>query len=141
MHRSASTSRVIDDHYSYYTMSPSSKVPTALRALSGESFELPSYEPQSDPAKKEKARAKFAEKAVHLIPLVLLLCGFILWLFSNPNISAGGDVAIGEKVKGMAIDGDLDSHGHRHLPAHMGDIDKEKLGDAVITAKFPRIRS
>ncbi|KAL1559323.1 hypothetical protein AAHA92_09676 [Salvia divinorum] len=89
MHRSGSMNRFSDDHFSYYgSSSPSSKVPTALRALSDESGnELPMYEPLSDAAKKEKSRAKFAEKAVHAIPLVLLVCAFILWIFSNPGYS------------------------------------------------------
>lgn len=90
MYRSGSTSRFSDDHFSYYgsSSSPSSKVPTALRALSdNDSNELPMYEPLSMADKKERSRAKFAEKAVHAIPLVLLLCAFILWIFSNPGQS------------------------------------------------------
>lgn len=88
MYRSGSTSRFSDDPYSYYaSSSPSSKVPTALRALSdgGGSDLLPMYEPLSEVAKKEKLRARFAAKAVHAIPLVLLLCALILWIFSNPG--------------------------------------------------------
>lgn len=87
MYRSGSTNRFSDDPYSYYaSSSPSSKVPTALRALSdGSNDQLPMYEPLSEVAKKEKLRARFAAKAVHAIPLVLLLCALILWIFSNPG--------------------------------------------------------
>uniref|UniRef100_A0A803P2Y3 Uncharacterized protein n=1 Tax=Cannabis sativa TaxID=3483 RepID=A0A803P2Y3_CANSA len=49
-----------------------------------EDEQLPLYEMQmGDMAKKERARLKLAENAVHLIPLVLLFCAFILWFFST----------------------------------------------------------
>uniref|UniRef100_A0A803LUH0 Uncharacterized protein n=1 Tax=Chenopodium quinoa TaxID=63459 RepID=A0A803LUH0_CHEQI len=35
---------------------------------------FPVYNPGSHPAKKEKSRLRSAENAIHLIPLVLLLC-------------------------------------------------------------------
>ncbi|XP_042067184.1 uncharacterized protein LOC121810487 [Salvia splendens] len=119
MYRSASMNRFSDDHYSYYgSSSPSSKVPTALRALSDDSAnELPMYEPLSDAAKKERSRAKFAEKAVHAIPLVLLFCAFILWIFSNPDIKLRGTIA--EEIKGMSK---LSSDDTGHLPLHLGDL-------------------
>ncbi|KAL0304043.1 UNVERIFIED_CONTAM: hypothetical protein Sradi_6272400 [Sesamum radiatum] len=129
MYRSASTNRVPDD-YSYYASSPSSKVPTALKALSQRDSELPMYEPLSEAAKKEKSRARFAENAVHIIPLVLLFCGFILWFFSNPDIVDLKGSSIGAKVEGMGIDGDLDSDGTGHLPVELGDLDPSKIGDA-----------
>ncbi|WOK92802.1 hypothetical protein Cni_G01494 [Canna indica] len=46
---------------------------------------LPTYDPQSEVAKKEANRAKVAENLVHLIPFVLLLCTLILWFFSHPT--------------------------------------------------------
>lgn len=48
---------------------------------------LPTYDPIADLAKKERARVKLAENAVHLIPFVLIACALILWLFSNPGKS------------------------------------------------------
>ncbi|XP_057778523.1 uncharacterized protein LOC130997274 [Salvia miltiorrhiza] len=123
MYRSGSTNRFSDDHFSYYgSSSPSSKVPTALRALSDDSGnELPMYEPLSEAAKKEKSRAKFAEKAVHAIPFVLLLCAFILWIFSNPDINLRGS-SVAEGIQGMANKGDLASDDTGHLPLHLGDL-------------------
>ncbi|KAI3458365.1 hypothetical protein Pfo_015028 [Paulownia fortunei] len=129
MYRSASTNRVSDDNFSYHTSSPSSKVPTALRELSPGSSELPMYEPLSEAAKKEKTRAKFAENAVHLIPLVLLFCAFILWFFSNPDIDVKGS-SIAAEIEGMATEGHLDSDGTGHLPVDLGDMDPAKLRDA-----------
>ncbi|CAN8298585.1 unnamed protein product [Cochlearia groenlandica] len=60
--------------------------------------------------KKEKARAKFAENAVHIIPFVLLACAFILWFFSNPNVDVGvkGD-SIAARIEGLTIEGDIDN--------------------------------
>ncbi|KAL7146617.1 hypothetical protein ABFS83_06G053300 [Erythranthe nasuta] len=126
MHRSGSTNRVPDDYFSYYTSSPSSKIPTALRALSQGSGEIPVYEPPSEADKKEKARAKFAETAVHLIPLVLFLCAFILWFCSNPDIDMK-DNSIAAKIEGMDTEGHLDSDGTGHLPVELGDLDPAKL--------------
>ncbi|KAL6580634.1 hypothetical protein OROMI_008658 [Orobanche minor] len=129
MYRSSSTNRFSDDHFSYYTSSPSSKVPTALRSLSQGVGELPIHEPSSEAAKKEKSRAKFAENAVHLIPLILLLCAFILWVFSNPDIDLRGS-SIAAEIEGISSEGHLDSDGTGHLPADLGDMDPARLRDA-----------
>ncbi|PIN22600.1 hypothetical protein CDL12_04681 [Handroanthus impetiginosus] len=126
MYRSASTNRVSD---SYYASSPSSKVPTAKRALSPGGDELPIYEPMSEAGKKEKTRAKFAENAVHLIPVVLFLCALTLWFFSNPDIDVRNS-SIVAKIEGLGSEGDLDSDGTGHLPVDLGDLDPAKLGDA-----------
>ncbi|CAJ2645876.1 unnamed protein product [Trifolium pratense] len=49
---------------------------------------LPTYDPLSHVAKKELSRIKSAQKAVHLIPLLVLLCAIILWFFSSPTKSS-----------------------------------------------------
>lgn len=91
MFRSISTSRVSDDtYYSIYNHSPTSKaVSPALRALALEANELPQYETSSPfpttPKKEKFGRVRMSEKAVHLIPLVLLFCALVLWFFSNPG--------------------------------------------------------
>lgn len=91
MFRSISTSRVSDDtYYSIYNHSPTSKaVSPALRALALEANELPQYETSSTfpttPKKEKFGRVRMSEKAVHLIPLVLLFCALVLWFFSNPG--------------------------------------------------------
>jgi cbb3-type cytochrome oxidase subunit 3 len=86
MYRSASWSRVCDDQYFMHGSSPSPNEPASLRLTpSFEGNELPVYDPIAELAKKERARVKFAENAVHVIPFVLLLCAIILWLFSNPG--------------------------------------------------------
>ncbi|MBA0637344.1 hypothetical protein Godav_025653 [Gossypium davidsonii] len=44
---------------------------------------LPIYNPLSRAAEKERSHLRSAENAVHIIPFVLVFCGFILWLFSS----------------------------------------------------------
>jgi len=46
---------------------------------------LPAYDPLSHVAKKELSHIRSAQKAVHLIPLLVLLCAIILWFFSSPT--------------------------------------------------------
>lgn len=48
--------------------------------------QLPTYDPQSETAKKEALRARFAENMVHVIPLVIVFCALVLWFFSYPGI-------------------------------------------------------
>ncbi|KAG1335575.1 hypothetical protein COCNU_03G016940 [Cocos nucifera] len=57
---------------------------TASRKSLVEIDELPTLDPQSDIGKKEALRARLAENAVHVIPVVLVLCAVLLWFFSNP---------------------------------------------------------
>ncbi|KAK6935111.1 hypothetical protein RJ641_035266 [Dillenia turbinata] len=64
MHRSASASKVSDKLL--YNSSPS------LRTSSS-SGQLPTYDPLSDIAKKERSRLRFAETAIHAIPILLIL--------------------------------------------------------------------
>ncbi|CAK7356295.1 unnamed protein product [Dovyalis caffra] len=45
--------------------------------------ELPTYDPLSHVGKKERSRLRSAENAIHVIPLVLVLCAIVLWFFSN----------------------------------------------------------
>ncbi|KAL6977604.1 hypothetical protein U1Q18_026396 [Sarracenia purpurea var. burkii] len=110
MYRSGSTSRVSDEYLKYHSSSPAPSASAALRSLSLEGNELPLYEPPSEASKKEKSRAKFAENAVHLIPLVLLLCALVLWFFSNPdvNVAIKGD-SVAARIEGLTLDGELDT--------------------------------
>ncbi|KAI5399346.1 hypothetical protein KIW84_064633 [Lathyrus oleraceus] len=81
MHRSASWNRFSDDYFQHATSSSSSSLSPALRSSSNN---LPTHDPIVELAKREKARVKFSENAVHAIPLVLLLCAVILWICSSP---------------------------------------------------------
>ncbi|XP_030467713.2 uncharacterized protein LOC115686521 [Syzygium oleosum] len=47
--------------------------------------QLPTCDPLSHAARKERSRLRSAENAVHAIPLLLALCAFLLWFFSSPG--------------------------------------------------------
>nr|CDM83406.1 unnamed protein product [Triticum aestivum] len=89
MHRSSS----------YYLSSSSSSSSSAVAASSvpgGPSGnagmdvdQLPVYDPHSDTAKKEAldaSRANLAHALVHLVPVVVLLCGLLLWSLSTTPV-------------------------------------------------------
>ncbi|KAF8396654.1 hypothetical protein HHK36_018278 [Tetracentron sinense] len=46
------------------------------------------YDPRSNPGKKETSRRRLSgdEKWIHIIPLIVFLCMFILWWFSHPAV-------------------------------------------------------
>uniref|UniRef100_A0A151UE92 Uncharacterized protein n=1 Tax=Cajanus cajan TaxID=3821 RepID=A0A151UE92_CAJCA len=46
---------------------------------------LPTYDPLSHVAQRDLSRLRSAQNAVHLIPLLVLLCAIILWFFSAPS--------------------------------------------------------
>ncbi|CAA7409914.1 unnamed protein product [Spirodela intermedia] len=99
MQRTGSTARATEEHF-VGTM-PAGTLPPAggvspppgiqtrrLSAVEGTAESdslLPKYDPQSTFAKKEAARSRSAESAIHLIPVILITCAFILWFFSNPR--------------------------------------------------------
>ncbi|XP_057475344.1 uncharacterized protein LOC130763448 isoform X3 [Actinidia eriantha] len=88
MHRSSSATRVSEPHFNQAS-SPS----RSLRPESDAGDQLPTYDPQSHVAKKARTRLRSAETAVHLIPLLLVLCAIVLWFFSNPeDLSVDGDI-------------------------------------------------
>ncbi|KAE8734946.1 oxidoreductase family protein [Hibiscus syriacus] len=108
MYRSSSWSRITDGYYP----SPKAGNITGMKMSSSmdDNNELPVYDPNVEMAnKKDRSRAKFAENAVHIIPLVLLLCALILWFFSNPDVDVGTKVeTVAEKLDGLTIEGDID---------------------------------
>ncbi|KAI5601135.1 hypothetical protein POPTR_001G080500v4 [Populus trichocarpa] len=135
MHRSASWNRVADDDYfkhrmadQYYMHSSPNEGTQGMRMSSSiELNQLPAYDPMVELAMKEKSRAKFAENAVHIIPFVLLLCGLVLWFFSNPDVNVGvrNMDSIAARIEGLTIEGDIDtdSDGTQtgFLPLDQGD--------------------
>ncbi|EEF51623.1 conserved hypothetical protein [Ricinus communis] len=127
MHRSASWTRTDD-----YFMHSSPKAPPGLRiSSSNEANELPEDDPILGMAKKEKSHIKFSENAIHIIPFVLLLCGFILWFFSNPDVNVGNKPdSIASSIEGLTIEGDIDtdSDGTQtgFLPIDSGDMEAPK---------------
>ncbi|VVB02224.1 unnamed protein product [Arabis nemorensis] len=87
MRRSASAS-IVSDQLSASSPSPSpSPQPRIPTAVDSEDVQLllPRYDPNSYPGKKDKSRLRSEENVVHFIPLVLILCAVILWVFSHPG--------------------------------------------------------
>uniref|UniRef100_A0A7C9B2C7 Transmembrane protein n=1 Tax=Opuntia streptacantha TaxID=393608 RepID=A0A7C9B2C7_OPUST len=108
MHRSHSSTRVADEYYRNLSSAiSSSSAPSGGGGEGDGDGQLPVYSPVSDVAKKEKSRLRSAENAVHLIPLVLVLCAVILWFFSNPALKVAGS---------MEIDGTHNSLPHLEHP-------------------------
>ncbi|KAH7849807.1 hypothetical protein Vadar_023327 [Vaccinium darrowii] len=89
MYRSSSTSRVSDEFL--VNLLPPGKGSPSIKSSpspkSSDTDDLPVVELMSDAAKKEIPRPQNSsgENAIHLIPLVLILCALILWLFSKPT--------------------------------------------------------
>ncbi|RVW47477.1 hypothetical protein CK203_086512 [Vitis vinifera] len=83
MYRSASTSRASDEFL--VNLLPAAMGSTPLKTSASE--DLPMYDPISDATKKEMSmhHKSSGENAIHLIPLLLILCALILWVFSDPG--------------------------------------------------------
>ncbi|XAR66937.1 hypothetical protein NMG60_11013323 [Bertholletia excelsa] len=80
MHRTSSALRVSDDFSVIFSPSPAmAKGPPVLKSPD----ELPVYGLISDADKKQVPPKSLGETAVHFIPLVLVLCALVLWLFST----------------------------------------------------------
>ncbi|KAJ8774484.1 hypothetical protein K2173_016930 [Erythroxylum novogranatense] len=80
MQRSASGTRILEE----FLKKPKPDSDVFALELEQEQ-QLPTYDPLSHAAKKERSRLRSAENAVHFIPFVLLLSAVILWCFSHPE--------------------------------------------------------
>ncbi|CAL5359758.1 unnamed protein product [Camellia sinensis] len=120
MHRSSSATRVssssefLNHSSSSSSLSSSSQSQTFKPLSISSDQQLPTYNPQSQVAKKERTRLRSAETAVHLIPLFLILCAIVLWFFSNPavDLTNKGDSIIA-RIEGLTVNGDIDIVGPR----------------------------
>ncbi|KAH9622191.1 hypothetical protein KSS87_009578 [Heliosperma pusillum] len=147
MHRSSSNTRVADDFYknssAYYSSSSSSSSSPAN--VDGEVGvgNLPMYNPTSHVAKKERSHIRSAENAVHLIPLVLLLCAVILWFFSNPvDVVDKMPDSIVARHEGLKAAGGVDIDGTQNsLLAHLELDDSDLLHRHNIQQTTNRKRS
>ncbi|THU60754.1 hypothetical protein C4D60_Mb07t16070 [Musa balbisiana] len=84
MFRSSSATRMSDEHL----LPPAGAAAAAARRSLLEADGLPSYDPHSDISKKLVQRARLTENAVHVIPVVVVLCAIILWFFSAHDLQA-----------------------------------------------------
>ncbi|KAL0716777.1 hypothetical protein Bca4012_066099 [Brassica carinata] len=85
MRRSASGSRVSDQFSQAAKPSHSRSMSRSqsVRLVEDAELHLPRYDPSSQSGMREKSRSRSAEYVVHFIPLLLVLCVIILWLFSR----------------------------------------------------------
>ncbi|OEL33248.1 hypothetical protein BAE44_0005734, partial [Dichanthelium oligosanthes] len=51
--------------------------------------DLPTYDPLSAAGRREAARTRALARAVHCIPVVPLVCGFLLWLSASSHTHLG----------------------------------------------------
>ncbi|CAI0383972.1 unnamed protein product [Linum tenue] len=105
MHRSASWTRGPPDDYFMHSTPMAASSGLRVSSSAADDNELPMYNPTVEMAKKEKSR-RFAENAVHVIPFLLIICGFILWFFCNPHGMKGDSIAT--RIEGLTIEGDSD---------------------------------
>ncbi|KAB1209022.1 hypothetical protein CJ030_MR6G010461 [Morella rubra] len=84
MYRSSSTSRASDEFL--VNLVPAEMGSPPQKAASSD--DLPIYNSFPDATKKEVAfpNRSPGEETIHLIPLVLVLCGLILWIFSDSSL-------------------------------------------------------
>ncbi|KAF8648153.1 hypothetical protein HU200_065006 [Digitaria exilis] len=67
---------------------------SAARVAEGEAA-LPTYDPMSAAGRREAARTRALARAVHCIPVVLLLCAFLLWLSAAYHTHLDSPLALG----------------------------------------------
>ncbi|KAL3630041.1 hypothetical protein CASFOL_023025 [Castilleja foliolosa] len=89
MYRSGSSSRVSDE---FFSSSPSNNNNESKSDSEDQQQQLlPTFNVS---VKKEKNRPRSAETAVHIIPLLLILCAVILWFWSTPGRSDSVSVRV-----------------------------------------------
>ncbi|XP_023005610.1 uncharacterized protein LOC111498546 [Cucurbita maxima] len=100
MKRSVSASRVSDKVLLSSPSSLSSLQSAVFRSSSVSSgldseLYLPTYNPFSHAAEKERRRLKLAKIFIHFIPVVVVFCAVVLWFFSDPEgRGIDGEVAV-----------------------------------------------
>uniref|UniRef100_A0ACD5VMI6 Uncharacterized protein n=1 Tax=Avena sativa TaxID=4498 RepID=A0ACD5VMI6_AVESA len=114
MHRSSSYYLSSSSSSSASSSAAAASVPGGPSGNAGVDVDqLPTYNPQSDAAKKEAldaSRANLAHALVHLVPIVVLLCGLLLWSLSTtlvPPAAAEVGVIVLKKGRLMALKSEL----------------------------------
>ncbi|XP_043702914.1 uncharacterized protein LOC122653049 [Telopea speciosissima] len=123
MHRSSSTGRAFGEFN--VNLPPVGKPSQGLKTMDDD--KLPLYSSTSNDTKKETSShlKSLGENVVHLIPLLVIICWVILFLFSRPvNIVQKPELTV-ERVGGLNING----HGNQiGLPSStkLKDIDQQE---------------
>ncbi|KAB2618677.1 hypothetical protein D8674_014546 [Pyrus ussuriensis x Pyrus communis] len=90
MHRSPSSARASEEFLVNFLPASLSLASTPLLKTAAASGDLPAYSIEnSDHATKKEIgllhNSSGGENAIHLIPVILFLCGFVLRIFSHPT--------------------------------------------------------
>ncbi|OIW19739.1 hypothetical protein TanjilG_18549 [Lupinus angustifolius] len=86
MQRSSSVTRTFDSDEFFVDMSGSALASSYMKLAASDELPIHDHSVSDDVTKKEITHHGMSlpgQKAVHLIPLVILICGFILWMFSH----------------------------------------------------------
>ncbi|KAJ1390198.1 hypothetical protein SESBI_37658 [Sesbania bispinosa] len=86
MHRSSSISRAPDEFFVDISATGTLASSTLQMAASSSNGYLPIHRSVFDDTKKELIPLhgkSSGQNAIHLIPLVLIFCGLVLWIFSH----------------------------------------------------------
>ncbi|KAI3997231.1 hypothetical protein MKX01_009075 [Papaver californicum] len=111
MHRSASTSRASEKLL--INLSPGTKGSPGMmiKSAAADIDKIPIYNQLiggSDhvgATSKKDSHVKPVENVVHLIPVILVLCALILWVFSYPVVDMRNKEGSFVQVEGLNIDG------------------------------------
>ncbi|KAI3994500.1 hypothetical protein MKX01_012757 [Papaver californicum] len=110
MHRSASTSRASEEFL--INLSPGTKGSPGMmmKSAAADIDKIPIYNQLigggSDhvgATSKKDSHVKPGENVVHLIPVILVLCALILWVFSHPVVDMTNKVGSLAQVEGLNI--------------------------------------
>ncbi|CDP08358.1 unnamed protein product [Coffea canephora] len=131
MYRSSSSARVSEE---FFSNSSSSSAAAAAGAMSSTNHKpatttsdldhLPTYNPMSHLAKKEKSRLRSVENSIHLIPVLLVLCAIVLWFFSSPVDLVNKSDSVVARIESSLIKSGVDrGHGKSSLESTLKQED------------------
>ncbi|KAI3865511.1 hypothetical protein MKX03_019663 [Papaver bracteatum] len=124
MHRSASTSRASEEFL--INLSPGTKGSPGMimKTAAADIDKIPIYNllgSDVGATSKKDSHVKPGENVVHLIPVILVLCAFILWIFSHPVVDMATKEGSVVQVEGL-------NHGQSnqsHMPSNTKSVELE----------------
>ncbi|CAI9095669.1 OLC1v1031664C1 [Oldenlandia corymbosa var. corymbosa] len=125
MYRTSSTTRFSDEFFPAGTNSAAAAAMSspATTAATSDLDHLPTYNPLSHVAKKEKHRFRSAENAIHLIPLLLVFCAIVLWFFSSPVDMVNESGSLVARVGGSLTNAGGDTNSSWESDSEKEDVD------------------
>ncbi|KAI3837045.1 hypothetical protein MKW98_005378 [Papaver atlanticum] len=125
MHRSASTSRASEEFL--INLSPGAKGSPGMmmKTAAADIDKIPIYNllgSDVGATSKKDSHVKPGENVVHLIPVILVLCAFILWIFSHPVVDMTTKEGSVVQVEGLNIHGQSNQS---HMPSNTKLVELE----------------